>query len=583
MTKAAGAAEPVAPAALEPPAAAATPPVAPAPPAAPARPPPKQTAPLRKPAFAPRVNRQVEAPVAPSSPLRPSPPADAAAGTGPARPGATPAAPGVSPAAPGASPAAPGVSPAAPGANPPPQSPPAKVGAVRSGKATLQGGTSAASLGAGKAGSGAAGIALGRQSSAFGGASVSTAQSPAGRKPDPAPVAEPEPPSAGVKDEYAEEEQTRIADVTSLAGAFSAAVSGPQGHSPIADPSSMPGDEWFVGINGVPVGPIRLSELRSKAGSGSITKESLVWRDGFEEWRPLKSFPELVAIVEESLSSVRTSLTPFMPETALPSAAATSSVTALSDPFAQDPARASAASLSGAVAGGALISDDLEAAGLRRKRTSPTATWIAMVVAVLFGLTLGFVFFSKQQQPAEIIKYVEVPAKEQPAPVGALPSPSGDTPIDDPKSIGKSSGVPKPTAKVEPENSKLTGGLKGLGLSGLSAGPKAPAGGNVPASTGGQLDQAQLQPVVARYTSSVKRSCWQPALDTRDKDAPTSARVNVTIAISGSGTVQNVTHNGDPRGYRGLANCIAGRVRGWQFPAAGGSTTVNVPFVFVAQ
>jgi hypothetical protein len=44
-----------------------------------------------------------------------------------------------------------------------------------------------------------------------------------------------------------------------------------------------------------------------------------------------------------------------------------------------------------------------------------------------------------------------------------------------------------------------------------------------------------------------------------------------------------VSTNGDPRGYRGLANCIAGRVRGWQFPASGSGTTVNVPFVFVAQ
>jgi TonB family protein len=81
----------------------------------------------------------------------------------------------------------------------------------------------------------------------------------------------------------------------------------------------------------------------------------------------------------------------------------------------------------------------------------------------------------------------------------------------------------------------------------------------------------------------VKRSCWQPALDTRDKDAPTSARVAVAITIGSSGSVQNVTTNGDPKGYRGLANCIAGRVRGWQFPPSGGSTTVNVPFVFVAQ
>jgi TonB family protein len=88
---------------------------------------------------------------------------------------------------------------------------------------------------------------------------------------------------------------------------------------------------------------------------------------------------------------------------------------------------------------------------------------------------------------------------------------------------------------------------------------------------------------VSRYTGSVKRSCWQPALDSRDPNAPTSARVVVTITVAGSGSVQNVSTSGDPRGYPGLANCIAGRVRGWQFPPSSGSTTVNVPFVFAAQ
>ena len=41
--------------------------------------------------------------------------------------------------------------------------------------------------------------------------------------------------------------------------------------------------------------------------------------------------------------------------------------------------------------------------------------------------------------------------------------------------------------------------------------------------------------------------------------------------------------NPDHAAVHGLAGCIASRVRGWQFPAAGGPTTVNVPFVFAAQ
>src|SRR6478736_4735717 len=91
-----------------------------------------------------------------------------------------------------------------------------------------------------------------------------------------------------------EDERTRIASAGALAGAFSLAV-GSQGDSG-PDSLSMPADEWFVGINGVPVGPIRLSELRSKAAAGSVNRESLVWRDGFEDWRPLGTFPELSAI-----------------------------------------------------------------------------------------------------------------------------------------------------------------------------------------------------------------------------------------------------------------------------------------------
>jgi hypothetical protein len=81
----------------------------------------------------------------------------------------------------------------------------------------------------------------------------------------------------------------------------------------------------------------------------------------------------------------------------------------------------------------------------------------------------------------------------------------------------------------------------------------------------------------------VKRSCWQPALDSRDPSAPTTARVQVAITVGPNGNVTNATTNGDPRGYPGLSGCIAGRVRGWQFPATGSTTTVNVPFVFAAQ
>jgi len=393
-----------------------------------------------------------------------------------------------------------------------------------------------------------------------------------------------------------EDESTRIADAGALAGAFSLAVGASASsatsatETPHPDPLSMPADEWFVGINGVPVGPIRLSELRSKAASGSVNRESLVWRDGFEDWRPLKTFPELVAIVDESLSSARASLTPFTPPVATgfgpieitPGAAPITALGTAADPFAVAPVGAT---------GTAVVTDDLEAAGLQQRRGgSSPAAWIAVGIALLFGLTIGFVLFNKGQgKPVEIVKYVDRPVPG--AASAAAAAGEKVTSLDESTVPGDSknptkhvAGTAKPgtTGSAEPDK-----GLTGLkGLSGLGAlGPKGPdvSGPSSAVQGTGQLDGSQIQSTVARYTGSVKRACWQPALDTRDKDAPTTARVNVAITVLPSGSVSNAAVGGDPKGYRGLSQCISSRVRGWQFPPSGDSTTVNVPFVFAAQ
>lgn len=363
-----------------------------------------------------------------------------------------------------------------------------------------------------------------------------------------------------------------------LASAFTDLVGGGKSSSVgTSVDGAMPADEWFVGVNDVPVGPIRLAELRAKALSGAVTMESLVWRDGQEDWRPLRTFPELVAIVEEGVSSARASLGPLP----APAAQAGKKIE-VADPFAAP-----------ASTGVGVVTDDLAAAGFKRSRT-PAAAWIAMVVALACGVTIGFVFFSSQKPPETIVKYVEVPAKAAEAPV----TPAGQAAAQAEETSGPATpGATKPRSGSGSVGSKTGGadttkagenksGLSGLkGLSGL--GPSGPAGtpGSEGASKGGggELDAAQLQSTVARYTSSVKRSCWQPALDARDPNAPTSARVVVSVTVAPSGSVSAVNTGADPKGYPGLSRCIAQRVKAWQFPPSGGTTTVNVPFVFAAQ
>jgi predicted Zn finger-like uncharacterized protein len=98
-----------------------------------------------------------------------------------------------------------------------------------------------------------------------------------------------------------------------LAGAFQRTVQDAPQTVPFPNQTNNPvelsvTDEWYVAINGVPVGPVRISELRRKAASGAVTEDSLCWQEGLEEWRPVRSIPELAAIVREAAQGNRPSL-----------------------------------------------------------------------------------------------------------------------------------------------------------------------------------------------------------------------------------------------------------------------------------
>ncbi len=374
-----------------------------------------------------------------------------------------------------------------------------------------------------------------------------------------------------------------------LAGAFAKAVVATSAQTEPQD-HPLAGDEWYVGVNDQPIGPIRLAEIRDRAARGEVTSECLVWRDGFEDWKPLIAFPELVAVVEEGLASLR-SLRPPAPS---PQAAL---AVQLPSPMAMQLQPLPTVATSSAAA---LDEESLAVAGLSKPKI-PITAWFAVFAALALGVTFGLVVI-RPEAPKEVIKYVEVPASRKvagaeappPAPVAEGASNSlvgnGESAAVAEKRSGaavrKSSGNGTGDTAAAVPTSEVPQGLKGLqGLQGLGAPKTGPVSGDVSSSSSGrqQLDSATLSRTVSRYTASVKRSCWQPALDTRTPDASTSARISANIVVAPSGKVQSVTVSPDPKGYRGLSSCIQGRVRNWEFPPAGGTTEFNVPFVFAAQ
>lgn len=371
--------------------------------------------------------------------------------------------------------------------------------------------------------------------------------------------------------DFEEDAPTRIHDGASLAAAFSSSI----GAAAVAVPVQ---EEWYIGIDGSPVGPLTFAQLREKASSGSATPESLVWKDGFEEWKPLREFPELVALVEEARA-----VPAVAPVAPAPSPA---SVAAAAAPIQADIVFPPSAPEPPVKPGSRREHSIIDRLSLRphMPHVSHRMAWAGLIVALALGVTIGIVLFSKTEQK-EIVKYVEVPASAKPV----APTPEEPTVLEEATvQGGATKKISGGTAKVDPAPVASSGGkgLSGLsGLNGLSGlGPSGSGPGVTQAATpGGQLDGAAISRVVSNFTPSVRRGCWDPALVARSPDAPSSARVAVSITIAPSGSVENVTTSGDPKGYPNLAHCIESKVRGWRFPRSSGPTTANVPFVFAAQ
>jgi predicted Zn finger-like uncharacterized protein len=134
--------------------------------------------------------------------------------------------------------------------------------------------------------------------------SGSAPPAPAIARPAPLGVAAPKPRAA------APAAPAASGNTGALAGAFQRALTDKKPDPPSAldllDLSLS--EEWYAAIGGVAVGPIRVAELRRKAAAGALTEDSLVWQEGLEEWRAVRSIPELARLVREAAMPSRPSL-----------------------------------------------------------------------------------------------------------------------------------------------------------------------------------------------------------------------------------------------------------------------------------
>jgi hypothetical protein len=106
--------------------------------------------------------------------------------------------------------------------------------------------------------------------------------------------------------------------------------------------------------------------------------------------------------------------------------------------------------------------------------------------------------------------------------------------------------------------------LAANGVSLLATGPDASA----------PLSQADIQRVVQQGAGSLKQTCWRPDGGGLD------VRVLVHMVIAPTGRVQSTSSSGNDAS---VAKCVESVIDTWTFPSSSGSTSVDIPFHFVAN
>jgi len=58
--------------------------------------------------------------------------------------------------------------------------------------------------------------------------------------------------------------------------------------------------EWYVAISDEPTGPLTREEVRGHIAAGRVNSESLAWREGFDDWRPIREVADLKDLLRGS-------------------------------------------------------------------------------------------------------------------------------------------------------------------------------------------------------------------------------------------------------------------------------------------
>jgi len=386
----------------------------------------------------------------------------------------------------------------------------------------------------------------------------------------------------------------------------------PQRHAPY--------DLWHVAIQDVPVGPMTRDELSRKIEAGAVVPESLCWREGMDEWRPLGELAELAGLLRRSRDAVlrapRARVTaPGPAPRPAPPPPVESNDDDVGEPtrisaFMPSLVQASAAQLPPpSVAGGipanvgfpapspVAVSEPARPAakGTSDRTTGIVIGMLAMVLLLGGPLLYRNTWGSTQHEAQKPAPAATAPV-QQPPPTPAPPAPPTDDDdvqlTIDPSEVAENDRLAgqRGAARVpKADNGKgkaLSDEQKRLleRMGGGGNDPDLRAVGGAHAETGGAggavpaaLTPAQLTKVVQDNKTQLQR-CYETALRAAGGKQEGAVKVTVSVVVGTSGATKSVSTQGD--GLGNMTDCLRTSVKRWRFPPSQGDSEFAFPLVF---
>jgi predicted Zn finger-like uncharacterized protein len=363
-----------------------------------------------------------------------------------------------------------------------------------------------------------------------------------------------------------------------------------------APPVPQPIDEWHVGINDTPIGPIRREEVARKLANGALHPDSLAWREGLDDWLPIRAIPELAVLCVPAPGHISAPPPLMAPQQRADLAPIGGRAGAAPAYAVEDWAPVIATEPNPSQISQVAMNPLLE----RRGNGMPSLPVMFTLAGAFALLTSGLVILGArwlQNTPASAPAPVAAPvvAQTQPGVQPTTPDPGGEMVIglDDPSlqdrahPNGRSRAVDPARAAGQVQNGKpkkeLTADQKAM-LARMGGGD-APSdltnlraqSGDAPSSHAGagSLSSEDVSKVVVRGRQNLQR-CYETAL--RGANSDQTVRMNVELVVSPSGNVTNIKVTGD--GLPGMAQCIERTVHMWRFPSSADSSPVKFPLLF---